>query len=150
MVEGIGPHPWKKRQGHRPAFALAAGRNARATRMPNSGGGRECRSEETDVLHVPYFQYDGVGGVIGTLGRVRYPVQDGVVRGELSVSGGLTGEWLRALVPTFAKKPRPPAFALPRAGMPAPHGMSKSARECRAEGVSWLHVSYFQYDGLGG
>jgi hypothetical protein len=38
----------------------------------------------------------------------------------------------------------------PRAGMPAPHGMSKSARECRAEGLSWLHVPYFQYDGLGG
>jgi hypothetical protein len=50
--------------------------------------GRRHRPKETDVLHVPYFQYDGLGGVIGTLGRVRYPVQDGVVRRELRVSGG--------------------------------------------------------------
>jgi hypothetical protein len=49
------------------------------------------------VLHVPYFQYDGLGGVIGTLGRVRYPVQDGVVRRESRVSGGLTGILSRQL-----------------------------------------------------
>ena len=36
----------------------------------------------------PTSKYDGLGGVIGTLRRVRYPVQDGIVRGELSVSGG--------------------------------------------------------------
>ena len=60
----------------------------RVRRLSKSVAGRGHRPEETDVLHVPYFQYDGLGGVIGTLGRVRYPVQDGVVRRELRVSGG--------------------------------------------------------------
>ena len=60
----------------------------RARRLSKSVAGRGHRPEETDVLHVPYFQYDGLGRVIGTLRRVRYPVQDGIVRRELRVSGG--------------------------------------------------------------
>ena len=52
-------------------------------------GGRGHRpGGRMSCLHVPYFQYDALGRVIGTLRRVRYPVQDGVVRRELGVGGG--------------------------------------------------------------
>jgi hypothetical protein len=58
--------------------------------MSKSGGGRERRPEGVLWLHVPYFQYDGLGGVKWTALETKYFLGEERVRKKTGGVGGLT------------------------------------------------------------